>query len=202
MLIKVNHDTNTLELVSYKHTGDTIFGPYMAMYYMKYHLYTWINCDTVTLEKLQDLTEVSRYEEYIFSLIINDDVSDTEIDTIIKTIGYTPDYILRRMRGPVTILHRTNYMPILSTQGYILSDKVNGEGSYSFGRGVYALMKDPFIDQDLWPQLPNVYEGIYHGEYLMCVADTWNGIKCGYEKQSQQEIIIPFNELDIEWMLD
>lgn len=201
-LIIVNYKNKTLRLSSESSQGEQV-GPYLAMYLYRYMSFKWLNWTDKrkpSLQVLQEITIDKEWEEYVYSIIVKKGTSEKEIDKIIKELGYYPDYILEKNNGTITLLHQTKYINSLIANGYTLTDTKDGEGNYSFGRGVYCLDKNNFkgIESE-WANSNNVYEGVYTGEYLRCIEDLDSDIKSGKIKKFQQEIIIPFTENKIRW---
>ena len=184
-----------------------IVGPYLAMYFYRYRGFTWDNwkfSGKPSLQLIQKLTREYDWEEYVYSIIVKEGTTLEEMYDIVETVGYIPDYFLEVNKGKVNLLHQTSRIDELINLGYDLTDYKHGEGNYSFGKGVYCLDADIFDTQFIttgWIKDSNVYRGEYDGEYLRCVGDTRNGLKCGYLNKYQQELIIPFNESEIKWII-
>lgn len=184
-----------------------IVGPYLAMYFYRYRGFTWEDWefeDDLNLPLIQKITKERDWEEYVFSIIVREGTTIEEMYEIVENVGYIPDYFLEVNRGKVNLLHQTSHISELVNSGYSLTDYKHGEGNYSFGRGVYCLDADIFKAEQIrtgWIESPEVYRGEYEGEYLRCIEDTQNGLKCGYSEKFQQEIIIPFNESEIKWFV-
>lgn len=209
-IIITNYEYKTLKITN-NHTlaksGEEITGPYLSMYNYRYKGFTWINYKTwsgesePSLQRIQEITKKTRWEEYMYSVIVEPGMTFEEMTMICEKLHYMPDYFLLRENGSVSLLHETNYIEELIDKGYSLQENIHGEGNYSFGMGVYCLDKSFFNEFDSWPKGRNVYEGEYNGEYLRCIEDTNNGLKCGMFNKKQQEIVIPFTEKEIKWKL-
>lgn len=203
-VISVNHESQSLQITKDVNSSDLI-GPYLAMYLYKYRKYKWLNWlakESPSLLFLQNNTKYLSWETYIYSVIVEKGTTFEQMKAITKKLGYIPDYFLEREFGKVELLHQTDYINSLIEKGYILNDIEHGEGNYSFGRGVYCLDKANFtnINSD-WIKQSNVYVGIYEGEYLRCIDDVHNADKCGFNSSYQQEIVIPFAEKNIKWLI-
>lgn len=200
-----NIKSKSLKLInkpSELHSDYEEVGPYRAMYDYKFRSHTWVNWASKSEPSLTSIREIVKdpdWEEYIFSIIVKEGTSDDQVDKIIKKLGYMPDYILERNYGKVTLLHQTNHIKQLIENGYHSNQ---ASDSYSFGKGLYCLDKGNFNDvNDGWINLENVYTGSYHGEYLRCTEDIDTGGKSGHNNKHEQEIVIPFNEIEIEWIV-
>lgn len=181
-----------------------ITGPYLAMYNYRYRGFKWTNWEDfsnqeITLKAVQDISKEYDWEEYVFSIIVKEGTTFEQMTEIVNITGFCPDYFLMKEKGPVSLLHQTDYFDSLVKNGYVLTDYIHGEGNFSFGRGVYCLDKGLAPTDNTWQTQENVYSGTYDGEYLRCIEDTQNGLKDGRLQKFQQEIIIPFNEKEIKW---
>lgn len=204
-VIQLCKKSKTLHLLDAPHLGPhwKQLGPYLAMYYHRYMNIKWEGWnleEPPTLELLQRVVQPTRWEEYVFSIIVVEDFTEDELLQSVKVLGYPPDYILQKQTGKITLLHETDYIDSLVKNGYILKESDIAEPNYSFGMGLYCLDKELYDEHGGdWDKNDNVYVGHYEGEYLRCIEDTWNGLKDGNHLKFQQEIIIPFNEKEIQW---
>lgn len=201
--IIVNYKQKTLSLVDTAQASDEVVGPYLAMYLYRYMDFSWDDWnyeDSVSLNFIQSITKDLDWEPYLFSIIVKEGMSNKDLDKVIVNLGYNIDYVLERATGSITVLHQTDHIKELVKYGYTLTDAKDGEGNYSFGRGVYCLDKNNFTgDESGWKDSDNVFTGKYEGEYLRCIEDIESDSKSGKIKKFQQEILIPFTERSIIW---